>query len=93
MTTLTVAELSRHTRDAMNEAQTAGVVVTNNGKPSALLLGIEGLDSLAIQKLALRMRADQALVALQSSAVSKGLDRWTLDDINAEIAASREERA
>lgn len=68
------------------------IVVTRNGKPFALLTHTESdrveenLRSIRAARLAAALREAQRIAKL------KGLDRMTLEEINAEIAAARAAR-
>ena len=68
-------------------------IVTNNGKPMAMLVDLaegENPDQLAE---AIRLaRAHLALSELRSASRRNGTDTMTLDEINAEIRAARAER-
>jgi len=69
------------------------MVVTSNGKPIAILsaTSAETLEeSLAAVR---RARAMAAVEAMQSQSLEAGTDRMTLEEINAEIAAARKDRA
>ena len=44
MKTISVRDLQKEIRKSVDEAQKDRVVVTRNGKPAALLIGIEGQD-------------------------------------------------
>ena len=75
--------------DTLNEEKE--VVITNNGKPSALMIPINDTnfdDVLGVIRQASAMRA---VTRMQMAAVKAGLDEMSLDDINAEIAAARRE--
>ena len=74
-------------------AEEKDLVVTSNGKPIALLSATSDElleDSLRAVR---RARAQAAASAMQQASVKAGTDRTSLDDINAEIAATRAERA
>ena len=68
-------------------------IVTNNGKPMAMLVDLaegENPDQLAE---AIRLaRAHLALSELRTASRRNGTDTMTLDEINAEIHAARAER-
>lgn len=69
------------------------MVITNNGKPIALLTPLTGEtleDTLAAVR---RARAIDAVRTLRRSAEQRGLSSLTDDEIQAEIDASRRERA
>jgi len=74
-------------------AEEKDLVVTSNGKPIALLSATSDElleDSLRAVR---RARAQAATAAMQQASLKAGTDRMSLDEINAEIAASRIERA
>lgn len=66
------------------------VIVTNNGKPAYIMLGIdeETFEETLIDLRA--VRAKRALGRMQRRSVSLGNDSLSLEDINYEIAASRQ---
>ena len=69
------------------------MVVTNNGRPIAILAAINETnleESLAAFR---RARAIEAVVSLQRKSLAKGMDRISLDEINAEIKSVRKKRA
>lgn len=73
-------------------ATTKDPVVTSNGKPIAVL-STTTPETLEASLAALRQaRAQLAVTAMQQCARETGADRFTLDDINAEIEAARLER-
>ncbi|MFZ5967575.1 MAG: type II toxin-antitoxin system Phd/YefM family antitoxin [Bacillota bacterium] len=68
------------------------LIITNNGKPSALMIEIddENLeDVLASVRQSMAMRA---VNKLRLSAIENGNSRMTEEEIEAEITASRKER-
>ena len=68
------------------------MVITSNGKPIALLSATSGEsleESLSVLR---RARAQAAATAMQQASLKAGSDRMSLDDINAEISATRAER-
>lgn len=74
-------------------AEERDLVVTSNGKPIALLSATSGEfleESLGALR---RARAQAATAAMQQASLKTGTDQMSLDDINAEIAATRAERA
>ena len=73
-------------------ARNDDLVLTANGKPIALLLGIEE-DELEDTARAIRQaKAQQALSRMRRQAADRGLDRTSLSTINAEIGAARRKR-
>lgn len=68
------------------------IVVTSNGRPIAVLSAVTESnleESLAAFR---RVRAIEAVAALQRESVARGTDKLTEDDVNAEIAAVRSAR-
>jgi len=67
-------------------------IVTNNGKPAYLMLGIDeaNLEDTIIDRR--RMQAMCAVARIQRTAAERGTSTLTLGDINAEIAADRLDR-
>ena len=68
------------------------LVVTNNGKPVAILTSTDA-DSFERSLQDIRQcRANVALAELQRDAAARGLDKLSMDEIDAEIQASRKRR-
>ena len=68
------------------------LIVTNNGKPVAILTATDS-DSFERSLAEIRRcRAGDALSALQRDAAERGLDTLSMDDIDTEIEASRNRR-
>ena len=68
------------------------LVVTNNGKPVAILTATDSDSFERSLREIRRCRTIDALSALQRDAAERGLDQLTMDDIDAEIRASRTRR-
>ena len=68
------------------------LVLTVNGKPLGVFLAIEDNDLDKTLTLVRRARAQAGLSRIRASAAAKDLDRLSLDEINAEIRASRAKR-
>ena len=68
------------------------VVITNNGKPTALMLDISSGNLDEILRAYKQSRAMMAINSMRKAAAKAGLDKMTMDEINAEIAAARAER-
>jgi antitoxin (DNA-binding transcriptional repressor) of toxin-antitoxin stability system len=69
------------------------MVVTNNGRPIAILAAITETnleESLAAFRQA---RAVEAVISLQRSSIRQGTDKISMDGINSEIKAVRKKRA
>jgi antitoxin (DNA-binding transcriptional repressor) of toxin-antitoxin stability system len=69
------------------------MVVTNNGRPVAILSAVS--DSNLEESLAAirQARAAAAVAAIQRQSVERGLDKMTLREIEEEIAAVRRKRS
>jgi len=68
------------------------VVITNNGKPTALMIDIADNNLEEVLAAVRQAQATRAMNRLQADSLRKGLDGLTEDDIEAEIAAARKER-
>lgn len=69
------------------------LLVTNNGRPMALMLEIREDEDPEVPLRAFReVRGRLALSRIREAAREQGTDGMTLDEINAEIAAVRSER-
>lgn len=69
------------------------VVITSRGKPVALLVGVDG-DGLEVTlRLFRRAKAQAAVSRMREAAAGEGLAGMAQDEIEAEIAAARSERA
>jgi antitoxin (DNA-binding transcriptional repressor) of toxin-antitoxin stability system len=68
------------------------VIITANGRPFALLTPVEP-DRVEEEIATYRSARMQAVLSrLHKQAKEKGLDKWTMDDIDALIARHRRER-
>lgn len=65
------------------------LVLTANGKPIAILVGIEGDDFEETAHVIRQIKAQRAVSRMRQQAARRGLDRLTLAEINAEIRAAR----
>lgn len=67
-------------------------MLTANGKPIALLLGVEDDDFEETAQAIRQARAQRALSRMRRQAESQGLSRMSLSEINAEVRAVRSKR-
>ena len=90
---VTVRELRGRTSELWDQlARQRELIVTNNGKPIAILSATDADSFEASLRNLRRARAADALSGLQRQAERRGLDGLTLDDVNEEIQASRKDR-
>ena len=68
------------------------VVLTANGQPFAILVGVTGDDFEATAQAIRRAKAQQAVTALRSSAAKAGTAEMPLTQITAEIRKARAAR-
>jgi len=73
--------------------QRQDLVLTSNGKPLAILAGVEETQLEETLAALRRARAQAALTRLRQEAAAQGMDSLTAAEIEAEIAAVRAERA
>ena len=69
------------------------MVVTNNGRPVAILTTVGEADLEESLAAIRRARATSAVTRLQKASVERGLDKLSQAEIAAEIAAVRRKRA
>jgi prevent-host-death family protein len=89
---VSVRDLNTKPKKVWEKVREDDVVLTSNGKPIAILSGAseENLDRRV--KALRRSRALLAMEDMQTKAVSRGLDRWTDEKVEAEIKAVRKAR-
>jgi antitoxin (DNA-binding transcriptional repressor) of toxin-antitoxin stability system len=94
MKMVTIREFRANTAAIWKELKpNQDLVLTNNGKPIALVKPVTE-DSLEDElRMARRNRAEQAMRNMRAHAKAKGLDKLSMADINAEIAEYRREKA
>ena len=68
------------------------MIITNNGKPIALLTPLSDRTMEDTLSAIRRARAIDAVRKMQETSVALGNDKMTLDEINAIIAEARKER-
>jgi hypothetical protein len=68
------------------------IVVTNNGTPTMLVIDITNKDFTRMIDYLRRQEALDILHDVQMSSVRNGTDNLTMDEIDAEIAAYRQEK-
>lgn len=89
----TVRDLRTHPREVWDKlSETQEIIITNNGKPTALMIGIddESLeDVLASVRQSMAMRA---VNKLRIASVRSGRSDMTSEDIDEEIYKTRKEK-
>ncbi|MCL2433350.1 MAG: type II toxin-antitoxin system Phd/YefM family antitoxin [Clostridia bacterium] len=89
----TVRDLRTSSKSIWDSLEGDGeVVITNNGKPSALMLDISQGDFEDSLRAVRQARAMIAINNMHKAAADAGLDTMTLEEINAEISAARAAR-
>jgi len=68
------------------------MIITNNGKPVALLTPLSDKTLEETLSTVRRAKAINALKLLQQRSLKNGTDKMTLEEINAEIKRARKER-
>ena len=89
---LSTRELRNRPGSVRQLAQEDELVLTANGKPIAILLGVEGDDFEETARMIRQIKAQRAVSRMRRQAARQGLDRLTLADINTEIRAVRSQR-
>ena len=90
---LSVRELRGHSARVWEELPTEReMVVTNNGRPVAILTTVGEADVEESLAAIRRARATSAVTLLQKRSVERGLDRMGQDAIETEIAEVRRKR-
>jgi antitoxin (DNA-binding transcriptional repressor) of toxin-antitoxin stability system len=76
-------------KDLPNERE---MIITSNGRPVAILAAINETNLEESLKAFRQARAVEAVASLQRRSVDQGTDRFTLDEIDAEIQSVRKMR-
>lgn len=83
-------ELSNNTKNVMTSVnQNGSAVITDNGKPAALMISISEENFEATLDAIRQMRARQAVDALRKQAQMNFPEGMSMDEIDAEIDAAR----
>jgi hypothetical protein len=90
---MTVRELSKSPKDTLSKlAKDGKAVLTNNGKPQALIFKIDGESFERTLSLLQKLEFMQNLSEMRLASMRNGNADMSLDEINAEIIAARKER-
>ena len=87
---MTVRELSKSPKDTLTRLSKDGkAVLTNNGKPQALIFRIDEENFECTLALLQKLEFMQNLTEIRLVSIQNGNANMTMDEINAEIAAAR----
>jgi len=90
---MTVRELSKSPKDTLARLPKDGkAVLTNNGKPQALIFKIDGESFERTLTLLQKLEFMQNLSEMRLTSLRNGNADMSLDEINAEITAARKEQ-
>ena len=86
---LTIRELSKSPKETLLRLNKDGkAVLTNNGKPTALLFKIDGDSFEKTLSLFQKLEFMQNLTEMRLKSMRNGTSKMTLDEINSEIKAA-----
>jgi prevent-host-death family protein len=89
----TVRDLRTHPREVWDKlSETQEIIITNNGKPTALMIGI---DDESLEEVLASVRQSMAMRAvnkLRIASVRSGRSDMTSEDIDEEIYKARKEK-
>ena len=90
---ITVRELSKSPKDTLTRLSKDGkAVLTNNGKPQAIIFKIDGESFEQTLSLLQKLEFMQNLSEMRLVSLRNGNSNMSLDEINAEITAARKKR-
>ncbi|MDR2717038.1 MAG: hypothetical protein LBB89_03100 [Treponema sp.] len=90
---LTIRELSKSPAETLTKLGGDGkAVLTNNGKPQALLFKIDGNSFEKTLSMLQKLEFLQNLTEMRLTSMKNGNSGMTIDEINAEINAVRKKR-
>jgi len=90
---VTIRELSKSPAETLTKLSEDGkAVLTNNGKPQALLFKIDGNSLENTLSMLQKLEFMQNLTAMRLTSMKNGNSGMTLDEINTEINAVRKKR-
>lgn len=93
MKMIATRELAARSGRIMDELEAEGImVVTKDGKPRSIMLPTSDTTLMNDLRDCLYTRAQQALKTTQMESVAKGLDRMSMEEIDAEIRGARSAR-
>lgn len=87
---VSVRELSKSPKAAFDKLAVDGkAVITNNGQPQAILIKVDASSFERALSMLQQLEFAQAIATMQQESLENGNSKMTLDEINAEIAATR----
>jgi len=90
---MTVRELSKSPKDTLAKLSKYGkAVLTNNGKPQALIIKIDGDRFEQTLSLWQKLEFMQNLIEMRLTSLQNGNSDMSLEEINKEIAEARKEQ-
>ena len=90
---ITIRELSKSPKETITKlGEDRKAVITNNGKPQALIFKIDGNNFEETLTILQKLEFMQNLTNMRLSSIRNGNSEMTLDEINAEIKAARKKR-
>ena len=90
---MTIRELSKSPKNTLTRLSKDGkAVLTNNGKPQALIIKIDGERFEQTLSLLQKLEFMQNLTDMRLASLRNGNANMPLDEINAEITAARKKR-
>ena len=90
---LTIRELSKSPKETLSRlAQDGKAVLTNNGKPQALIFKIDGDSFERTLSLLQKLEFSENLTDMRLTSMRNGNSDMTLDEINKEIKTARKAR-
>jgi hypothetical protein len=91
---VSMREFTTTPRDTQKKLTANGeLIITNNGKPTMLVIDIENKDFLKMIDYLRRQEALDILHKIQMASVDNGSGEITMEEIDAEISAYRQEKA
>jgi prevent-host-death family protein len=89
----TVRDLRTHPREVWEKlSETGEAIITNNGKPSAVMIGIDEENLEEVLKSIRQSMAMRAVNKLRLASIKSGRSEMTEDEIDTEIAMIRKEK-
>jgi len=90
---VTVRDLRQKGKEIWSKLQSGEeAVLTHNGSPVALLIGVREEELEETMRMVKRARAEAAVRRIRERARRAGLENMSVDEIEAEILAVRQER-